>query len=163
MHASRRKPRRAAAAVGAALLFVTASVAGAKAADLSLCMDQNNSDAFQVRELQTHLMVAALACDAAAEYNAFVRHFTPVLVKHGEQLRRYFATTYGPDGGSHLNRFVTEIANRVSQLSASKPTEFCTRTVALFRTARAETLPTLLPAEARTVSLDGANCRVAVR
>ncbi len=163
MHASRRKPRRAVAAIGATILFVTASVAGAKAADFSMCMDQSKSDAFQVRELQTHLMVAALACDAAAEYNAFVRRFTPVLVKHGEQLRRYFATTYGPDGGSHLNHFVTEIANRVSQLSASKPTEFCNRTVALFHAARADTLPTLLPAEARTVSLDRTSCRVAVR
>jgi len=163
MHAGRRRPQRAVAAIGATVLLLTASAAGAKAADLATCMDQSKSDALQVRELQTHLMVAALACDAAPEYNAFVKRFTPVLVKHGEAMRRYFATTYGPDGGSHMNRFVTEIANRVSQISATRPAEFCARTVELFRSARADTLPNLLPVEARTVSLDGKSCRVAIR
>jgi hypothetical protein len=163
MYAGRRRPQRAAAAIGATVLLLTASAAGAKAADLSTCMDQSKSEALQVRELQTHLMVAALSCDAAPEYNAFVKRFTPVLVKHAEQLRRYFAATYGPDGGSHLNRFVTEIANRVSQISATRPSEFCARTVELFRSARADTLPNLLPVEARTISLDGKSCRVAVR
>jgi hypothetical protein len=145
------------------LVFLTVSAAGAKAADFSLCMDKHKSDALQVRELQTHLMVAALTCDAAAEYNAFVKRFMPTLVRHGEQLRRYFAATYGPDGGSHLNHFVTGLANRVSQISATRPTEFCARTIGLFRDAQAETLPELLPIDARTLSLDGASCRVALR
>ena len=163
MRTDKRGPRKAVAMIGAGALLLSASAVGAAAAEAASCMDQSKSDALQVRELQTHLMVAALACDAAPEYNAFVKRFSPVLVKHGEQLRRYFAATYGPDGGSHLNRFVTEIANRVSQMSASRPNEFCARTVELFRAARAETLPNLLPAEARTVSLDGKSCRVAVR
>ncbi len=162
MHARGRKQRRTAAAI-AALLFLTASATGAQAADFLNCMDQRKADAIQVRELQTHLMVAALVCDARAEYNAFVNRFTPALVQHGEQFRRYFSGTFGPDGGSHMNRFVTDLANRVSQLSASRPGEFCARTLSLFGEAKADTLSTLLPAEARTVSLDGGSCRVALR
>lgn len=153
---------RMAAAISATLLL-TASVTGAAATDLSRCVDKGKMDAFLVREVQTHLMVAALVCDAAPEYNAFVKRFTPTLVQHGHQLRRHFSVTYGPDGGSHLNQFVTNLANRVSQLSATSPAEFCTRTLALFNQAKSETLPSLLPAEARTLSVDGADCRVALR
>jgi hypothetical protein len=164
MKARKRKTRRAAAAIGATMLLLSASAVRAKAADLSvLCMDQRKVDAFHVRELQTHLMVAALACDAAIEYNAFIRRYTPALTQHGTELRRYFSATFGPDGGWHLNRFVTDLANRVSQISATQPAEFCSQTVALFGTASPETLAHLLPAAARTVSVDGPGCKVAVR
>jgi hypothetical protein len=70
-------------------------------------------------------MVAALTCGERPSYNAFAKRFRSQLVAHGTNLRGYFRRSYGSAGETHLNHFVTELANAASQRSLSDPAAYC--------------------------------------
>ncbi|MEE8334023.1 MAG: hypothetical protein V3R85_09255 [Alphaproteobacteria bacterium] len=83
-------------------------------------------DGLAVRALQTRLMVAALTCDARADYNQFVTRFRPHLTEHGTRMRRYFRHAHGVRHKQALNSYVTDLANRASTLSINDRAGFCT-------------------------------------
>lgn len=96
------------------------------------CVSGADEHALQARILQTELMVAALTCNAKPSYNSFATKFGSELVKHGRQLRNYFARTYGGRANSELNRFVTELANEASTRSVLVAGSYCTEAMQRF-------------------------------
>lgn len=112
---------------GIVALCMTTSVS---ALAQSACPTAAEARAERTRILQTELMVAALKCRGRPElglyekYNAFVQKFTPQLVEHGKTLTAYFSRAYGPDYRSHMDKYITSLANTVSMASDRDP-DFC--------------------------------------
>lgn len=109
-----------------AAMAVALSVA-AGAANAVVCANGAEKESFQVRALQTRLMVAALTCDARDRYNAFVVRYRPSLKGHGRNLTGFFHRAFGPASLSRLDRYVTDLANQASALSTADRPGFCAR------------------------------------
>ncbi len=105
-------------------VFVAMTVLGS-AAMADTCDKPAEQTAFQVRALQTDLMVAALTCQAKSDYNAFATKFQNVLVKNGKELKQHFLDTHGKGGVSKLNAYVTALANKASAKSIEARDGFC--------------------------------------
>lgn len=125
---------RGAACVAAAAAIVAATVSPAAAAD---CVTPAEKVAFDVRGLQSRLMVAALTCNARGEYNDFVVKYRPSLQRHSKTMIGYFHRQYGPASNRHLNAFVTQTANEASELSAVERATFCADTMRIFQSLAA--------------------------
>lgn len=110
------------AAVGASAIAI---VVGITAADASSCIRNDERTAFQVRALQTELMVAALSCNAHQEYNAFVTRFKSALNKHGHTMNGYFSRAFGQAGEREATRYTTGVANRSALASTTDMNMFC--------------------------------------
>lgn len=96
------------------------------------CASGKDRSALQVRVLQSDLMVAALSCGDRNRYNSFATRFRNELVSRGKDLRAYFHRTYGKEGESRLNQFVTQLANSASRRSLTTPTSYCGDATRLF-------------------------------
>lgn len=96
------------------------------------CTNADERAALDMRLLQTELMVAALSCGAAERYNDFAGRFQPVLVRHGQALKRFFDRAHGGAGPTRLNSFVTDLANQAATLSARQGEAFCGGSSKLF-------------------------------
>lgn len=96
--------------------------------------------AIEVRRLQTTLMVAALSCNARANYNDFMINYRPVLQKHAREIRREFQRRHGKAGGRHLNRFITRLANEASSWNNADHEGFCGSANAVFQRMEQERL-----------------------
>lgn len=83
--------------------------------------------AASVRALQSELMVAALACPGQTgvsliqNYNRFVRHFSPALIRSADTLRAYFRAIYGAEHTTRFDSFLTRLANQASLSSIREP------------------------------------------
>ena len=99
------------------------------------CLTGAERDGWQVRVLQTQLMVAALSCRGSREaghvslYNALVKARRAELRAAADGFRRAVARTAGPRA---LDREVTAIANGVTRAALERP-DFCERAAALAR------------------------------
>lgn len=117
----------------AALAFVSvAAVAFAASGAAAGCARPHEKVALESRVLQSELMVAALSCGQAAEYNAFVRKFQPELFRRGLALKDYFARLHGRGGEQQMNRFVTVMANEASSRNVADQDSFCAQAGTLF-------------------------------
>lgn len=82
-------------------------------------------EAMHVRLLQTELMVAALQCrtapgnDFSSKYNAFIMQFSSPLSQNANVLKDHFRKSYGASHLTHLDRYMTRIANDAGQRGAS--------------------------------------------
>lgn len=132
-----QRVRRAALRVAAAGALAVSFAGGAGAV---VCVSAPERDSLSVRTLQTRLMVAALVCEARADYNAFVERFRPQLVGHSGTLKSYFRKAYGAGASRALDAYVTRLANEASVLSSADRAAFC-------RTSR-QTFDALLTASA---------------
>ncbi|MBE1236671.1 hypothetical protein IHV25_03260 [Phaeovibrio sulfidiphilus] len=86
-----------------------------------------------VRQIQTHLMVAALSCGHSTQYNAFVNRFATDIKSNGDALNRYFSRQYGGSSKSQLNAYITRIANEASRTSMVNRQGFCEEANAVFQ------------------------------
>lgn len=116
----------------AAGMAVGLAASGAQAASCTPT-DPKVETAFQVRALQTDLMVAALSCRARGDYNAFVGKFSTALVTNGKNLRAYFSQTFGGNADRRLDSYITRIANEASQQRISAGADYCDQAVATFQ------------------------------
>jgi hypothetical protein len=107
------------------LCVAAIGLAAAGAAQAAGCVDARERDSMSVRALQTRLMVAALACNARDNYNEFVNRYRPHLAGHGRALRGYFERSFGRGAQRALDVYVTDLANRASQLSNADRGAFC--------------------------------------
>lgn len=126
-------PRRLAPLALAAAMTATL-VTGAIAAPT--CIRANERVALGVRAVQTHLMVAALACNFRPQYNEFVLRFRPALDRDTAIVHRFFRRAYGSQATSEATRYFTHFANRASLISTSDFTGFCERSAAILSAAR---------------------------
>jgi hypothetical protein len=83
--------------------------------------------AFDVRFLQTELMVATLSCgrpDYQNYYNTFVTRFGASLKRNADVLKIHFTREYGKQGANKLDSFATKLANEAS-LRSMRQVTFC--------------------------------------
>ena len=95
----------------------------------------------EVRRLQTNLMVAALTCNARADYNAFV---------------------FGKAGDSKLNAFITRLANEASTRSNADRDGFCADAASTFQQAKVQniSLTQMVTVPASATQLASATCEM---
>ncbi|MBI3453793.1 MAG: hypothetical protein HY057_13360 [Rhodospirillales bacterium] len=117
----------------AVVVFFVATLGEAQAR----CLTKDERTAFQMRTLQTEMMVAALSCrnvpdrDFRPYYNSFVRKHGEWLASHSRVLQRYFQQQYGANGRYNMDKFTTALANETSQRSMADPA-YCERSESLF-------------------------------
>lgn len=113
----------------AAIAFVAGlAVSSAAHASLPNCASDVERQAMMVRGLQSYLMMAGVACNQADAYNRFVQTNQAELSAQGTALKGYFRRVYGGNYESHLNDFITEIANAWSQVHMSNMSNYCKST-----------------------------------
>lgn len=89
------------------------------------CLSTKEFTSFQVRALQTQLMVGALACDFRDQYNQVVLKHRSELADSRTSIVRYFSRTQGARGTTAFNNFDTELANVQSSHSLRRGNLFC--------------------------------------
>ena len=133
--------------------FVAAAAPVAYANDTARCASAEEADAFQLRALQSRLMVAALSCNQQTAYDTFVEKFRPRLASAGHMLQGYYTRTGG--GETALNRYVTSLANAAGLSRAEQPDDFCSDTWTMFLLLQDE--PDELPTIAAKHDMSGAD------
>jgi hypothetical protein len=122
----------AAACVAATLVQPSLAVASAR------CLTPVEKTAFEVRMLQTELMVATLTCrgvnsrDFAGQYAIFVNRHREGLKSHSTVFQGHFKRAYGGAGQTQLDRYVTSLANDYSRASMTGTGAFCDQQGDLF-------------------------------
>jgi hypothetical protein len=101
------------------------------------CARDQEKLALDTRVLQTELMIAALSCGQAEQYNQFVSSFQPQLQQQGDRLVKFFDRVHGKDAPDRLNAFVTKLANDSSTRSQKVGYGYCLFTYDLFNEALA--------------------------
>lgn len=113
------------------------------------CVTDRERAAFDVRLLQTELMVGALACrgtehgDFPGRYAAFVDANRGALKSHADALRAHFRRSFGRAGEAELDRFVTSLANELSHASMTGTGRYCAQQQPLFERAARTATPDL--------------------
>ena len=125
---SKKWSDRVARAAIAALVLLAAPVSS-RAANLQ-CGSSEEAKAFELRQLQSRLMVAGLSCNQSVAYNNFVQHYKSRLAAAGISLKGYFQRTGG--GEPALNQHITQIANVAGLSRAQAPENFCADTWTMF-------------------------------
>lgn len=118
----RRYLRGIVVTTAAATSWVLMSATPTLAAD---CITKAEETAIQTRIVQTELMVAALTCNEATRYNAFVKTYRPQLMESHSSIAEYFKRTRTQGAESALNTFMTDLANEASFRSAQDKKKFC--------------------------------------
>ncbi len=116
----------------ALLIAVAAMVAGPaiaakkKVPPAPKCIKDKVLSAFQMRMLQTELVVGALSCKMTPRYNEFVIGYRPDLMTAHKTMMKYFGRE------SRLEDYKSRTANEASQRSLANITEFCLYSSALY-------------------------------
>lgn len=118
------KIARAVLLAAAAALIVGPAVAAKKKADP--CIKDKVLASFQMRMLQTELVVGALSCKLTPRYNEFVTAYRDELMGAHRVLLRHFGRE------SRLEDYKSKTANEASQRSLANITEYCLYTSALY-------------------------------
>lgn len=106
------------------------------AAQAQICVSPQDRAAFEFRHMQTQLMMGAIQCRGSrdlgqrATYNRFARENRPLINRMNGDLIAFFRRQHGRDYRAHLDRYVTDLANRVSAASR-RADDFCTDVAAL--------------------------------
>ncbi|MFH5924465.1 hypothetical protein [Roseomonas xinghualingensis] len=101
------------------------------------CVQPAEKTAFDVRALQSQLMVAALACQQQDQYNVFVRQYQAELGNAYRGINAHYRRTAGARGQTTLDGYITHLANAHSQDGIRQGTNFCRNVLPLFTVALA--------------------------
>ncbi|MHB0704631.1 hypothetical protein ACX4MT_21535 [Roseomonas mucosa] len=115
------------------LAGLAAAFAGAATPALAQsCIQPSEKTAFDVRALQSQLMVVALTCKHEDVYNEFVKRYNPQL--HGAY--KTIDASYRRAGGQKaLDSYITSLANVQSQEGIRMGSRFCQNSADLIKTA----------------------------
>lgn len=102
------------------------------------CVQPAERAAFEVRALQSQLMVAALTCNRDNDYNAFVRKFQADLGASYRTIQGHFRRTAGGGHQRAMDGFITQLANEQSQEGVRAGSHFCRLVTPLFQAALAQ-------------------------
>lgn len=119
------------------LVASLSAVAIAGPAIAQSCIQPAEQAAFEVRALQSQLMVAALSCNQDNAYNAFVRKFQPALAGSYNTIQSHYRRG-GANGQRNLDQYITGLANAHSQDGIRQGSHFCTNIAPLFQVAMAK-------------------------
>lgn len=90
------------------------------------CVREPERAAFDVRAVQSQLMVVALLCERQDDYNAFVQRHQPSLLRAYQDMTAHFRRLHGAaEGELQRDRHVTELANAQSQEGTRHGPAFC--------------------------------------
>jgi hypothetical protein len=120
------------------LLLAGAAVAIGGPAIAQSCVQSGDRTAFEVRALQSQLMVAALSCARDDDYNAFVRKFQGELGGAYRSIQGHFRRTAGGGHQRALDGYITTLANEQSQDGIRQGSRFCQNIGPLFQAALAQ-------------------------
>ena len=115
--------------------LVAAAIAGPAIAQG--CVQPNERQAFDMRVLQSQLMVAALSCGRDNDYNAFVRKYQRDLSGSYSTLQSHYRRS-GANGQRDMDQFITQVANAHSQDGIRQGSLFCANVTPLFALAMAQ-------------------------
>jgi hypothetical protein len=96
------------------------------------CASPTEQSTFDVQALRSELMVLATGCHDDAQYNAFIRRYQPDLQANERAIDAYFKARYGRMAQVEHDRFVTELANALSDKATSLGGDFCPRNGMMF-------------------------------
>lgn len=117
---------RAVVLLAAAAIIAGPAAAAKKKPAAPPCVKGKLLTAFQMRMMQTELVVGALSCKLTPRYNDFVRAYQPELMSAHRSLKSHFGRE------SRLEDYKSKTANESSQRSLANITEFCLYTSALY-------------------------------
>lgn len=123
---------------GLAAIMMTPSIAFAQS---SACLQPAEKTAFDIRALQSQLMVVALTCGQQDDYNAFVTRHQGDLASAFRNVASHFRRTAGAQHQRMLDQYITNLANGQSQVGISRGSFFCREQGGLFQIATAATSP----------------------
>lgn len=107
-------------------LIVCAVSPDGAAANRSQCATVAEKQAFDMRAMQSDLMVAALSCNKRDVYNRFMTSYGVSLKDNSRTLRGYFQRVSAGNVESQMNKFVTQLANTSSEYSLDmQRSEYC--------------------------------------
>ena len=101
------------------------------------CLQPAEKSHFDVRALQSQLMVVALSCEMQDDYNRFVTKFQPQLATAFRGVAGHFRRTAGGSHQRQLDQYITNLANGQSQVGISQGSFFCRNQGPLFQQALA--------------------------
>ncbi|MCX7932573.1 MAG: hypothetical protein N2588_08515 [Rhodovarius sp.] len=101
------------------------------------CATPAETNALEVRALQSKLMVVALTCGLQDEYNRFVTQHRAALGSAYNDVRRHFQRLHGAAAQRQLDSYITNTANGHSQVGISQGSLFCRNQADLFPAALA--------------------------
>lgn len=101
------------------------------------CVQPAEKISFDIRALQSQLMVAALSCGQQEDYNSFVRSNQATLGNAYRGVAGHFRRTAGGQHQRQLDQYITNLANGQSQLSIARGSFFCREQAPLFQAAMA--------------------------
>jgi hypothetical protein len=116
---------RAVLLVAASALVIGSAVAAPKK-KADPCIKDKVLTSFQMRMMQTELVVGALSCKLTPRYNEFVTSYRTDLMGAHRVLMKHFGRE------SRLEDYKSKTANEASQRSLANITEFCLYTAALY-------------------------------
>lgn len=103
------------------------------------CMQPTEKPGFDIRALQSQLMVLALTCSQTDEYNRFVTQNRAVLTGAYNDVQRHFRRVAGNAWQRQIDAYITNTANGHSQTGISQGSLFCSNQAQLFPQALAVT------------------------
>lgn len=124
-----------------AAVMLTPSVAFAQS---GACLQPAEKAAFDIRALQSQLMVVALTCGQQDDYNAFVTRHQNDLAAAFRNVAGHFRRTAGAQHQRQLDQYITNLANGQSQVGIARGSFFCREQGGLFQLATAARNPTEL-------------------
>lgn len=116
-----------AAGVAAALIGPGAAIAA--------CLQPAEKTAFDVRALQSQLMVVALTCQQQDDYNNFVRRHMNELNSAQRGVTSYHRRVHGAQHQRQLDLYITNLANSQMQAGITRGSFFCREQAPLFQMA----------------------------
>lgn len=119
-------------------VMLTPSIAFAQS---SACVQPAEKTAFDIRALQSQLMVVALTCGQQDAYNAFVTRHQNDLAGAFRGVAAHFRRTAGSQHQRMLDQYITNLANGQSQVGISRGSFFCREQGGLFQIATAANSP----------------------
>jgi len=120
--------------VGLAAVMLTPSIAFAQS---SACLQPAEKTAFDIRALQSQLMVVALTCGQQDDYNTFVTRHQRDLATAFRNVAGHFRRTSGAQHQRLLDQYITNLANGQSQVGIARGSFFCREQGGLFQQATA--------------------------
>lgn len=113
---------------------VAAALIGPGAA-LAACLQPVEKTAFDVRALQSQLMVVALTCQQQDDYNNFVRRHMNELNNAQRSVTSYHRRVHGAQHQRQLDLYITNLANSQMQAGITRGSFFCREQAPLFQMA----------------------------
>jgi hypothetical protein len=113
---------------------VAAALIGPGAA-LAACLQPTEKTAFDVRALQSQLMVVALTCQQQDDYNNFVRRHMNELNNAQRSVTSYHRRVHGAQHQRQLDLYITNLANSQMQAGITRGSFFCREQAPLFQMA----------------------------